>query len=96
MHILTVGLAKVLDSKDTDLGNIPVTCFPVYSTINQRTAHDDQLMSQIPHFCTVSMLRKGLRIKDGHSTSKLLHLYIFVALMSNSWDIETNLGPGTT
>ena len=40
----------------------------------------------------VSILRKGLRIKD-HRSGKLLHLYLFVILISNSWDIETNPGP---
>ena len=92
--LFAIRLAKILGTKGTDLlGNIPVTFFPVYSTINLRTAHDDNLMSQIPHFCTVSVLKKGLRIKDGHNSGKLLHLYIFVVLMSNSWDVETNPGP---
>ena len=49
-------------------------------------------MTQIPHICSISILRKSLRLKDRRS-GKLCHLYICVLLMSNSWDTETNPGP---
>ena len=49
-------------------------------------------MAHVPHFCTVSILRSSLRFKDHHS-GKLIHLYIFTLLISNSWDTETNPGP---
>ena len=49
-------------------------------------------MTQIPHICSISILRKGLRLKDRRS-GKLCHQYICVLLISNSWDTETNPGP---
>ena len=90
--LLAVRLGKFLEAQDSDLGNIPVNFFPVYSNLQLRTANDTQLMTQIPHICSISILRKGLRLKDRRS-GKLCHLYICVLLISNSWDTETNPGP---
>ena len=90
--LLAVRLGKFLEAHDSDLGNIPVNFFPVYSNLQLRTANDTQLMTQIPHICSISILRKGLRLKDRRS-GKLCHLYICVLLISNSWDTETHPGP---
>ena len=90
--LLAARFAKILDTQDIDLDDIPSNFFPVYSTLSMRTANVNQLMAQLPHLCTVSILRKGLRLKD-YRSGKLLHLYLFVILIGNSWDIETNLGP---
>ena len=90
--LLAVRLGKFLEAQDSDLGNIPVNFYPVYSNLKLRTANDTQLMTQIPHICSISILRKGLRLKDRRS-GKLCHLYICVLLISNSWDTETNPGP---
>ena len=61
---LAVRLGKFFEAQDSDLGNIPVNFFPVYSNLQLRTANDTQLMAQIPHICSISILRKGLRLKD--------------------------------
>ena len=90
--LLAARFAKILDTQDIDLDDIPANFFPVYSTLSMRTANDNQLMAQLPHLCTVSILRKGLRLKY-YRSGKLLHLYLFVILIGNSWDIETNPGP---
>ena len=90
--LLAARFAKILDTQDIDLGDIPANFFPIYSTLSMRTANDNQLMAQLPHLCTVSILRKGLMLKD-YRSGKLLHLYLFVILIGNSWDIETNPGP---
>ena len=90
--LLAVRLGKFSEAQDSDLGNIPVNFFPVYSNLQLRTANDTQLMTQIPHICSISILRKGLRLKERRS-GKLCHLYICVLLISNSWDTETNPGP---
>ena len=79
------------NTQDNDIGRLPVNLFPVYSSI-QGTAIDQQLMAHVPHFCSVSILRASLRFKD-HRSGKLIHLYIFTLLISNSWDTETNPGP---
>ena len=92
LMVLFRQLRQRLWNKDSDLGNIPVNFFPVYSNLQLRTANDTQLMTQIPHICSISILRKGLRLKDRRS-GKLCHLYICVLLISNSWDTETNPGP---
>ena len=92
--LLAVRFGKFLEAQDSDLGNIPVNFFPVYSNLHVqlRTTNDTQLMTQIPHICSISILRKGLRLKDRRS-GKLCHLYICVLLISDSWDNETNPGP---
>ena len=72
--LLAARLAKILDTQDIDLDDIPANFFPVYSTLSMRTAN--QLMTHLPHLCTVSILRKGLRLKD-YQSDKLLHLYLF-------------------
>ena len=88
---LAARFAKILDTQDIELDDIPANFFPVYSTLSMRTANDNQLMAQLPHLCTVTILRKGLWLKD-YRSGKLLHLYLFVILISNSWDIETTPG----
>ena len=75
--LLAVRLGKLLEAQDSDLGNISVNFFPVYSNLQLRTANDTQLMTQIPHICSISILKKGLRLKNGRS-GKLCHLYICV------------------
>ena len=90
--LLAIRLTHFWDRQDNGIGRIPVDFFPVYSTTDLRTANDQQLMLQVPHFCTVSILRQSLRFKDHHS-GRLIHLYIFTLLISNSWDTETNPGP---
>ena len=75
--LLAVRLGKFLEARDSDLGNIPFNVFPVYSNLQLRTANNTQLMTQIPHICCISILRKGLRLRDGRSV-KLCHLYICV------------------
>ena len=75
--LLAVRFGKFLEAQDSDLGNIPVNFFPLYSNLQLRTANDTQLMTQIPHICSISILRKGLRLKDRRS-GKLCHLYICV------------------
>ena len=89
--LLAVRLGKFFEAQDSDLGNIPVNFFLVNSNLQLRTANDTQLLTQIPHICSISILRKGLRRKDGRS-GKLCQLYICVYLISNSWDTETNPG----
>ena len=90
--LLAVRLGKFFEAQYSDFGNIPVNFFPVYSNLQLRTANDTQLITQIPHICSISILRKGLSLKDRRS-GKLCHLYICVLLISNSWDTETNPGP---
>ena len=90
--LLAVRLVKFFEAQDSDLGNIPVNFFSVYSNLQLRTANDTQLITQIPHICSISILRKGLRLKDRRS-GKLCHLYICVLLISNSWDTKTKPGP---
>ena len=90
--LLAIRLTHFWDRQDNGIGRIPVDFFPVYSTTDLRTANDQQLMLQVPHFCTVSILRQSLRFKDHHS-GRLIHLYILTLLISNSWDTETNPGP---
>ena len=90
--LLAIRFGKFLEAQDSDLGNIPVNLFPVYSNLQLRTANDTQLMTQIPHICSISILRKGLRLKEDRS-GKLCYVYICVLLISNSWDTETNPGP---
>ena len=79
--------------EDRDLCGIPVDFFPVYTDTALRTANYQNL-SQIPSLCSVSIFRKSLRLKDYHG-SKLTYLYIFVVLISNSWDTELNPGPNS-
>ena len=38
-----VRLGKFLEAQDSDLGNIPVNFFPVYTNLQLRTANDTQL-----------------------------------------------------
>ena len=90
--LLAIRLAKSLEIQDNGIDNIPVNFYPVYSNLQLRTANDHNLLTQIPQICTISILRKSLRFKD-HRSGKLTHLYIFVLLISNSWDTETNPGP---
>ena len=75
-----------LFAKSTPQKTTTANLFPVYSSIHG-TAIDQQLMAHVPHFCTVSILRSSLRFKDYHS-GKLIHLYIFTLLISNSWDTK--------
>ena len=89
--LLATRLTRFWNFQDKDIGRLPANLFPVYSSI-YGTAIDQQLMAHVPHFCTVSILRSSLRFKDHHS-GKLIHLYIFTLLISNSWDTETNPGP---
>ena len=90
--LLAVQFGKFLEAQDSDIGNIHVNFFPVYSYLQLRIANDTQLVTQIPHICSISIIRKGLRLKD-HRSGKLCHLYICVLLISNSCDTETNPGP---
>ena len=90
--LLAIRLAQFLEIQDNGIDNIPVNFYPVYSNLQLRTATDHNLLTQIPQICSISILRKSLRFKD-HRSGKLTHLYIFVLLISNSWDTETNPGP---
>ena len=90
--LLAIRLAQFLEIQDNGIDNIPVNFYPVYSSLQLRTATDHNLLTQIPQICSISILRKSLRFKD-HRSGKLTHLYIFVLLISNSWDTETNPGP---
>ena len=87
--LLAIRLAQFLEIQDNGIDNIPVNFYPVYSSLQLRTATDHNLLTQIPQICSISILRKSLRFKD-HRSGKLTHLYIFVLLISNSWDTETN------
>ena len=73
--------------------DIPVDFFPVYSTSTLITANQTNLCSNIPHLCTISILKRSNRFKDFHGSNRLTYLYIFVILCGNSWDIESNPGP---
>ena len=90
--LLAIRLTQFLEIQDNGIDNIPVNFYPVYSNLQLRTANDHNLLTQIPQICSISILRKSLRFKD-HRSGKLTHLYIFVLLISNSWDTETNPGP---
>ena len=90
--LLAIRLAQFLEIQDNGIDNIPVNFYPVYSSLQLRTATDHNLLTQIPQICSISILRKSLWFKD-HRSGKLTHLYIFVLLISNSWDTETNPGP---
>ena len=83
--LLAIRLAQFLEIQDRDSLNF----YPVNSNIQLRTATDHNLLTHIPQICSISILRKSLRFKD-HRSGKLTHLYIFVLLISNSWDTETN------
>ena len=84
--LLAIRLTQFWNSQDNDIGRLPVNLFLVYSSIHG-IANDQQRMAHIPHFCSVSILRTSLRFKD-HRSGKLIHLYIFALLISNSWDTE--------
>ena len=64
---------------------IPVVFFLVYSTSTLIMANQMNLCSNIPHFCTISILNRSTRFKDFHGSNRLTYLYIFV--------IESNPGP---
>ena len=83
----------ICKEEDRDLCGIPVDFFPVYRDTALRTANYQNL-SQIPSLCSVSIFRKSLRLKDYHGP-KLTYLYIFVVLISNSWETELNPGPNS-
>ena len=87
--LLAIRLAQFLEIQDNGIENIPVNFYLVYSNLQLRTGTDHNLLTQI---CSISILRKSLRFKD-HRSGKLTHLYIFVLLISNSWDTKTNPGP---
>ena len=83
-------------NRDTHFEDIPVAFFPVYSSPNLITANHPNLCSYLPHLSTVSILTRSTKFKDFHGSNRLTHLYIFVILCGNSWDIETNPGPDST
>ena len=90
--LLAIRLVQFLEIQDNGIDNIPVNFYPVYSNLQLITANDHNLLTHIPHICSISILRKSLRFKD-HTSGNLTHLYIFVLQISNSWDTETNHGP---
>ena len=75
--------------------DISVDFFPVYSTSTLITSNQTNLCSNIPHTCTISILKRSTRFKDFHGSNRLTYLYIFVILCGNSWDIESNPGPNS-
>ena len=83
--LLAIRLAQFLEKQDNGIDNIPINFYPVYSNLQLRTSNDHNLLTQIPQICSISILRKSLRFKD-HRSGKLTHLYIFVLLISNSWN----------
>ena len=83
-------------NRDINFEEIPVTFFPVYSSPNLITANHLNLCSYLPHLSTVSILTRSTKFKDFHGSNRLTHLYIFVILFGNSWDIKTNPGPDST
>lgn len=73
-----------------DLCGIPVDFFPVYRDTALRTAIIRTYV--ISSLCSVSILRKSLRLQDYHG-SNLTSLYLFVVLINNSCDTELKPGP---
>ena len=77
--LLAVRFGKFWEAQHSEIGNIPVNFFPVYSNIHLRLTNETKLMSQIPHLFSISILKKSIRLK-GRRSGKLCHLYIFVLL----------------
>lgn len=79
--------------RDYGLRKIPIDFFPVYSDILETTVNQQNFSNNIPHLCTVSILKRMAKFKDFQSSRKLTYLYIFVVLIGNAWDTELNPGP---
>ena len=64
--------------------DIPVDFFPVYSISTLVTANQMNLCSNIPHLCTISILKRSTLLKYFHGSNRLTYSYIFVILCDNS------------
>ncbi|MCG8116962.1 MAG: reverse transcriptase domain-containing protein, partial [Candidatus Thiodiazotropha endolucinida] len=91
--LLATRLVSLSNGNGQDLQEIPVDFFPVYTDICNTTVNDYNFAFQLPHICTVSILKKSLRMKGFPGSNKLFYLYIFTVVIGNAWDVESNPGP---
>ena len=83
---VSIHFASFCKYRDVGPQSIPVDFFPVFADNFVGTADHQSFLHDVPHICTVSLLKRMAKFRHFQSSRKLIYLNIFVVIIGNAYN----------